>query len=277
LFLAFGGARAEGVVERARVGGARHLVVVVEESKGVGVRVAGRVRSREARPRREKMENDMAAVEGRFGLGIRKVVEARRLSEVRGLPFVNRDPGSWALCSGSALSSVVMRQQLSSSWNWAPRLAARADRRMIGLVPSCSSPDSVRGDGVDVDGKIEKLCQARVRADQLRTRDWIPLAGRRQGFVEPGLTSLVLPLPQSVNSFHVKNRRSFIISRFLQGQHGRRPAGCILIILLLSCNWRTVFSFVDDVTELSSSLKCHKVITTECPFAQLLKLAQPEL
>jgi hypothetical protein len=55
----FFAAAREGVVERARAdGGARHGVNV----EGVGVRVVGRARNREARPRREGRENDMAAV-----------------------------------------------------------------------------------------------------------------------------------------------------------------------------------------------------------------------
>jgi hypothetical protein len=64
LFLALGGARREGVVERARrVGGARHcVVVVVVEENGMGVSVDGRVSSREARPRRAGRVKDMAAV-----------------------------------------------------------------------------------------------------------------------------------------------------------------------------------------------------------------------
>jgi hypothetical protein len=64
-----GGAREVGVVERARVEEARHCVmgdaVVV-----VVVREDGRVRNREARPRKEESESDMIAV---LGVGVSRV------------------------------------------------------------------------------------------------------------------------------------------------------------------------------------------------------------
>jgi hypothetical protein len=51
----------ERLVEKGRTEGARHCVVVAEEN-GLAVRVVGRFKNREARPRSEASGNDMAAI-----------------------------------------------------------------------------------------------------------------------------------------------------------------------------------------------------------------------